>query len=369
MTISPDAIARYRLHCLGLIPGSPLYQLSDPAGVAHHHLAMQGQDWGASQWAVGSRLPGAKLTDVLAAYDDGHIVRSWPMRGTVHVVSAEDLPWMLRLMGVRVLSGVQRRWEYLGINEQMLERARDVAVELLRGGRRCLRSEFAAAIEESGIDLQGQRNYHTIWYLAQTGTICNGPTRDGEQELVLLDEWIKNPRVLSRDEALAELGIRYITSHGPATVDDLVHWTKLTKRDCKTAFEANEDELVKLTYNYATYFMRRDHLEVLSELDVSIEPRVLALTAFDEHLLGYKDRSAVLDPKYANLVDPARNGVFRPTIVANGRVVATWKKTRRTNALKIEISPFTRITAKDRKDAMIALERYGAFYDTAVAVT
>ena len=95
-TFSADEIARLRLQALGLV-GDPV--ASDPVGVVAHHLAMQAQDFPASRWAVGSRLPESTEADVLAAYDARTIVRSWPMRGTVHAVAAEDLPWMLEHLG------------------------------------------------------------------------------------------------------------------------------------------------------------------------------------------------------------------------------------------------------------------------------
>jgi hypothetical protein len=129
---SAPQIARLRLQALGLV-GRPEVA-SDPAGVVAHHLAMQAQNFPASRWAVGSRLSGSTEADVVAAYDAGSIVRSWPMRGTVHVVAARDLPWMLEHLGPRALTGVRGRWDRLGIDEVFLERAREVAQELLRGG-------------------------------------------------------------------------------------------------------------------------------------------------------------------------------------------------------------------------------------------
>jgi hypothetical protein len=118
-------VARLRMQALGLAGRS--VPDATPRGIVAHHLAMQAQDFAASRWAIGSRALGLTEADVIAAYDRGDIVRSWPMRGTVHVTLAEDLPWMLDLMGVRALSGVERRREQLGIDEPWLERARDVA--------------------------------------------------------------------------------------------------------------------------------------------------------------------------------------------------------------------------------------------------
>jgi hypothetical protein len=364
-SLTAPRIARLRLQSLGLVGAPPA---DEPAGIVRHHLAMQAQDFKASRWAVGSRLPGSTDAAILAAYDAGTLVRSWPMRGTVHVVAAEDLPWMMELMGPKALSGVKRRWEYLGIVEEVMERARDVAVQLLSGGGRCTREEWGVAVEEAGLDLKGLRSYHTIWYLSQTGTLVQGPTRDGEQELVLLDEWIPNPRRLSRDEALRELGVRYLQARGPATVDDLTHWSGLGKIDCRKALAPEEGVIEVVEGPGGPYHLAAGTLERLDPDSADADAAVLALPAFDEHLLGYRVRDAVLDPAHATLVDPGRNGVFRWTLVADGRVVGTWKRTPRARRTVIDITPFVRIPPRVRKAVPGALERWGAFAGTAVEV-
>ncbi|MGL6279196.1 MAG: winged helix DNA-binding domain-containing protein [Gaiella sp.] len=360
-------IARLRLQALGLVDGVGPPRTS-PRDVVAHHLAMQAQDWGASRWAIGSRLAEASDADVLAAYDSGAIVRSWPMRGTVHVILAEDLPWLLELAGTRALAGVQRRWDSLGIDEAMLERAREVTVERLRGGRRCTRAELVETLTEADLDLTGQRAYHTVWYLAQTGTLVQGPTAGGEHLLVLLDEWIPAPRRLGRDDALAELGLRYLRARGPASIDDLAHWTKLGKRECAAAMAANSDLLVEVRRGGERLHMTREAFETLDPDSAAARDATLALAAFDEHLLGYRDRSDVLADEHATLVDPGRNGVFRWTIVERARVVATWSRTRRARGVVVELAPFRRSSAAFERRAGAAIARWGAFGGTPTAL-
>jgi hypothetical protein len=363
---SAPQIARLRLQALGLAGRPPV--AAGPEGVVSHHLAMQGQDFPASRWAVGSRLPGCTEADVLAAYDAGTIVRSWPMRGTVHVVAAGDLPWMLEHVGPRALMGVERRWEYLGIDEPFLERARDVATALLGGGGRATRSEFTEACREAGLEMTGQRSYHAAWYLSQTGTLVHGPVRDGDHELVLLDEWIPEARTLDRPEALRELGVRYLAARGPATVDDLVHWTKLTKSDARKALEADGETIVEVDGPGGPYRMLAEHLDTLDPESPEADAAVLALAAFDEHLLGYRVRDPVLDPEHAALVDPGRNGVFRWTLVAGGRVVATWKRIRRTHHVVAEVNPFGSLAGAVRDQIPGAIGAWGRFAGVEVRV-
>jgi hypothetical protein len=365
-SFSASQIARLRLQALGLARRSPVAQ--DPVGVVNHHLAMQAQDFPASQWAVGSRLPGSTRADILAAYDAGAIVRSWPMRGTMHAVAARDLPWMLEHLGPRALMGVRRRWDYLGIDEPFLERAREVALGLLQGGGRATRTEFTEACREAGLEMTGQRSYHAAWYLSQTGTLVHGPTRNGEHALVLLEEWIPEPRNLDRPSALRELGTRYLTARGPTTLDDLVHWTKLTKADVQRALEVDGERIVEVDGPGGPYRMLAPHLDTLDPGSPEAGQSVLALAAFDEHLLGYRVRDCVLDPEHATLVDPGRNGVFRWTLVAGGRVVGTWKRIRRTHHVLVELTPFAPLPQRVRMAIPGAVEAWGRFAGVKVQV-
>lgn len=331
---------------------------------------MQGQDFPASRWAVGSRLPGCTEADVVAAFDAGAIVRSWPMRGTMHVVAARDLPWMLEHVGTRALMGVERRRAYLGIDEAFLERARDVALELLAGGARATRVEFTEACRDAGLDMTGQRSYHTAWYLSQTGTLVHGPVRGADHELVLLDDWITEPRTFDRPDALRELGVRYLTGRGPATVDDLVHWTKLTKTDARKALAPDGEVIVEVEGPGGPYAMLAEHLDTLDPGSPEADAAVLALAGFDEHLLGYRVRDSQLDPEHADRVDPGRNGVFRWTVVAGGRVVATWARTRRARGVAVEVTPFGPLPARVRDAVPAAIGAWGRFagVDTEVSI-
>jgi len=365
-TFTAPEIARLRLQALGLVGRTSPFD--GPAGVAAHHLAMQAQDFRASRWAIGSRLAESTDAEVRAAYERGALVRSWPMRGTVHVTQARDLPWMLALMGERALVGVARRREHLGIDEAFLERARDVAVARLRGGGRCTRAELAEACTQAGLDVSGQRLYHTVWYLSQTRTLVQGPVRDQDHQLVLFDEWIRDAPDLSRPEALRELAVRYLRGHAPAALPDLEHWTKLTRRDCRAAFAAARDAVVEVDGPGGTYWMLTEQLDTFDPGSPEADAAVLALAAFDEHLLGYRVRDAVLDPAFANRIAPGRNGVFRWTVVAGARVVATWGRVRRTHDTLAEVAPFHPLDPATRAAATAAIARWGHFADTPVEV-
>ena len=286
--------------------------------------AAQGQDYPGAVTSVALRTSGRSRAGVLAALDRGELVRSWPMRGTLHLTAAEDLPWLLDLLGERALAGLAKRRAHLELTDADVARACDAVVAALSGGRRLTRAELLAAIEAAGVPVTGQRGYHLLWFAAQTGSTCLGPTADGDQLFVLLDEWVPSPRRLDRDEALAELATRFVTGHGPATVQDLARWSGLTVRDARAGLASVRDRLASMTVDGTEYLLDPATPELLAACREEARGTFL-LPGFDEFVLGYGDRSAVLDPAFATRIVPGGNGMFLSTVVVDGRVVGTWR--------------------------------------------
>ncbi|MDG3016465.1 winged helix DNA-binding domain-containing protein [Speluncibacter jeojiensis] len=310
--------------------------------------AMQAQDYPGALTSVALRTAGPGRESVLAALDSGEVVRSWPMRGTLHFVLAEDLPWMLALTGPRTLSGAAARHRGLGIDEAAVNHARDVAVGALAGGGRLDQRDLMDVWERAGIATADQRGRHLIWTLSLTGAVCLGPVRDGRQQVVLLDEWVPAPRVLSEEEALGEWVLRYFRSHGPATLKDFGWWTKLTVRQAKAGLAQVIDQLARIEVDGVEYYMDPRTPELLGEHRNDARA-VHLLPGFDEFILGYRDRSAAVDPRFSELLCPGGNGMFFPTVVDGGQVVGTWKRNGRKSGEPVHASAFTRFSARVEK--------------------
>jgi hypothetical protein len=314
------------------------------AGAVRALTAVQAQDYPGALTSVGLRTTGRRRSDVEAALDAGELVRSWPMRGTLHVVAADDLRWLLDLLTARVVAGSAGRRTGLGLTDADTERAETVAVAALGGGRRLRREALLAAFADGGLDISGQRGYHLLWYLAQTGVLCLGPTDGSQQLFVLLDDWLPSGRPRDRAEALGELALRYFTSHGPASVRDLARWGGLTLGDARSGLALVRSQLDSVEVDGVEYFLAPETTELLAA--VRDEARgVFLLPGFDEFVLGYGDRSAVLAPEFADRIVPGNNGMFRPTVVSGGHVVGTWAWTGRGERRTVTATPFTAFSA------------------------
>jgi Winged helix DNA-binding domain len=311
-------VAQLRLAAQQLVPNAAN---ATPVAIVRHMLAMQGQDLPGVKWAIGVRAPGLTVADVDAAFAARELVRSWPLRGTLHVVAAEDLKWLLALAADKTVATAHKRRLQLGLDDKVLRKIRDVAERALAGGKRLSRDALIDAWNRAKLDAEPHRAYHAIWHLAHHAVICQGP----DEEFVLVDEWIAKHRSYDRDEALGELVRRYFIGHGPATLADLARWIKLPQRDLKLGLEVARNQLVEV-----------DDMYMAPELAAAKPLPCLLLPGFDELLLGYEDRTATIDKARESNIVPGGNGIFKATVVAGGRVVGTWKRKDRAKEIVVE---------------------------------
>jgi hypothetical protein len=346
-------------------------------------LAIQAQDFAQALWAIALRTAAPSATgvlttdvsatgssttdsatvparsDVLAALERGHVVRTLPMRGTLHFVPAEDLRWMLSLTAQRSLQSVATRFRSLGLDQNTLDHAAAIARAGLEGNRTLSRDQFMKLLASEGLAPDGQRGYHVIFYLSQLALVCWGPPLGTQQGLVLVDEWIPPSRLLTRDEALREFAVRYFTGHGPATERDFAWWTKLTLTDARAAIASAASQLTELTHQGTSYWIATSELDAATESP--LDPAVHLLPGFDEYLLGYQDRSLMLAAEHAPRIVSGSNGIFLPMIVADGRVVGTWRRIRNSTTAEVEAEHFEQATPSQHAGFERAAAEYRRF--------
>ncbi len=316
-----------------------------PEEVVRHLGAIQAQDYANALWAIGQRTKSATVEDVERAIEAGKIVRTWPMRGTIHFIPAEDAKWMLKLSAERMLKLDSRRMDRLELTEENMEQCKQLFYDELSGGKRLTRPQMLNLLEESGISTKNQRGYHILWYTSIIGLICQGPVQDKQPTFVLLDEWIPNSKALSKEESLATFAKKYFPSHGPATLHDFAWWSGLTMKDARLALELAKPELISQEIDGIEYWMGEGTLD----LQTTHQSSVHLLPAYDEYLTGYKDRSAVLTKEHATKIVPGNNGIFLPTLVIDGQVVGIWKRKLKKNAVEITLHPFMQIDGLEEK--------------------
>jgi winged helix DNA-binding protein len=350
MTISD--IARFRLHNQQIAEAT----FEQPGAVVAWLGAVQAQDYSGALWAVGLRMRNAVEADIERAIASRTIIRTWPMRGTLHFVAAADVRWMLELLTPRlVANSAHFLLRDFDLDESAFARSKDLVARALQGGGRLTRNAMYKTLEAGGISAAGNGGRHILWRLAQDGLICFGPYEGKQQTFVLLDEWAPKAKPMSRDESLAELAKRYFTSHGPATLHDFVWWSGLTAADARAAIDMAKRSLAQETVNGQTYWLASS-----TPAKKDRAPAAYMLPAFDEYTVAYKDRSAALDPAYTKQANSG-NGMLYPTMVVDGRVVGTWKRALKKDTLAISQSPFAKLKRAEAGALAEAASRYGKF--------
>jgi hypothetical protein len=336
-------------------------RLEHPAEVVRWLAAVQAQDYGQALWAIGARLRAGSLKQVEDAIADRQIVRTWLMRGTIHFAPPEDVRWLLALVAPRLVADDARRCAQLGLTTADIARSAELLGKALAGDRRLSRPEVMGLLEREGIKTGGGRGYHILWRLAQDALICGGPVQGKQGTFVLLDDWA--PRASSRDlsgeEALSVLAARFAASRGPVTDHDLARWAGITLADARSGLHgAGGPALATRSFGGVDYWVAADHAD--DAVPAAGRRKAFLLAGFDEYMLGYKDRDALIAREHASRVVPGGNGIFRPIVVVGGQIVGTWARTVRAKGLTLTVQPFS-ASRKLAEQVMSEANRHRAF--------
>lgn len=318
--------------------------------------AMQAQDYSGALWAIGLRLPSSTRQDIEQAIAEQQIVRTWPMRGTLHFVAAKDIRWMLQLLTPRVIKSCAARYRRLELEDATFERSRQLFINALQGDKQLTRSAMFRLLEAAGIAAAGQRGIHILCRLCQEGLLCFGAHLGKEPSFALLDEWVPQVPDQTREASLAALTWRYFSSHGPATIEDFAWWSGLTKADVRAGLAMNTKTLVSLVRAGKNYW-----LDGCATAYNSSASNAYLLPGFDEYMLGYTDRSIALDTLHSQKVVPGNNGMFLPTTVIDGKIEGLWKRVTTSKKIVITLAPFTSLSQADIHALQQQGQRYGEF--------
>jgi len=324
-----------------------------PAEVVAHFGAVQAQEYLPALWAVGQRTVGATEAIIEQAILDRQLVRTWPLRGTIHFVTPADIRWLLALSALRQLRMTPRQ-QQLGLDEAMFAQSRRVVAGALSDGQPRPRPELRQALDDAGISTAGQRGIHILARLAQEGLICIGPRQGKQHTFVLLDAWLPPARTLTRDEALAELARRYFVSHGPATLKDYTWWSGLAAAEARAGLAMVKGQLERDVVGREEYWFAAPPVGELPSSSAHLLP------FYDEYLVAYKDRRAVL-PSERNALADFRNIIFHQPILVDGRVAGAWLRELKADTVILRPTLFQRLTGAERNALGAAAERYGAF--------
>jgi DNA glycosylase AlkZ-like len=300
-------------------------------------------------------MDGASEAELDRAFDAGDFVRTHVMRPTWHFVAPEDLRWLLALTAPRVRQASAYQYRLLGIDDALLARCRKVVERALRGGNALTREELGTRLSDAGIEATGARLAYLVGGGELTGLLCSGPRRGRRQTYALLEERLPPAPPRTPDEALAELGRRYVEGHGPAQVADLSWWSGLTLTDARRALEAATPPLLRETRDDRTFWT--------SPVEPSTEqgsPVVHLLPNYDELLVAFRDRRDAFDPA---LPAAARvpQVILGHVVVRDGLVIGSYRRRDEASATSLETTMHVTLGEAERAALHGAVERFAAF--------
>jgi DNA glycosylase AlkZ-like len=349
-----------RTHAQGLGGDRP----PNVADAVRRVVGLQAQDVRANRLAVRVRTSGLTHSDVDGAVGTREVVRTWAMRGTLHMLAAEDVGWITRLLGPRFAKSLTRRRLQLGLDEETCARGVAAVEAVLAETGPLTRAELVARIADRGValDPRSQAPAHLVGYAAMIGLVCRGPELDrDEPSYVLVRDWVDEQPRLTEEEGLARLARRYLAGYGPASAEDFAAWSGLPLGSARAGLAAIQGELEPVTAAGERAF----RLVGGDSVPAEGRPVVRLLGHFDTYLLGYRGRRLAVPAEFDRRIQSG-GGFIMPAVLVDGRAVGTWRQTRAKDRSRVTIEPFTRIPERLRAALRDELDDLGRFLDTSV---
>ena len=338
ITLSRHDAHRLRLHAqgLGTQRGGTVSETARSAG------AIQAQDRLGEQLGVGTRSTNLTAADVdQARLADRTVVRNWLMRGTLHLVPAEDLRWTLDLLGEAMDAKAHKRRRDLGISDDDHANVLDFLRKELAVKGPMTRSEIGEALRTAGLPWEGQATPHLLRTASLLGVACFGPDRDGDTTHVLIDDWL--PLVDPPPDPGAELARRYFAAYGPATQSDFRWWSGLPAADARGAMKAIAHDLAEVNVEGQSMWMMPEAVAKIDEVLAGPRGVLRVLGPFDPYVLGYAKRDLDVPDHLLKRIN-AGGGMIRSCVLIDGRLVGTWDSRRRARGLTVKVTCFEELT-------------------------
>ena len=280
------------------------------------------------------------------------LVKTWLMRGTLHLARSADLPIYTAAMSSYTLRNMATWLKYLKVREPELLHLFDRIGQSLNGTP--LTREELIAIVGKGQSEHINRAMRSGWGsvlkpAARRGWLCFGPNRGQSVTFVRPESWLGSWRELDQADALADAARRYLRAYGPATKQDFARWWGMWPGVGPGAWAALKDKLVNVSVEGQVAQMLRSDLDQIAKL-AAAQPNTQLLPGFDPYLMGHASRDHLFDMAHRWKVSRI-SGWISPVILVDGRVLGVWSHTIARQRMKVELTPFAPLKPRVVKQA------------------
>jgi len=312
-------------------------QLLDPIGtssapeVVRRLCGVQAQVASSAELAVRVRRTSSRRGEVARALAEGRLIKTWAMRGTLHLLTPEDGGAVLSLMAAG-RSWERPSWErYFGMTNKHWDTLRPAVREALDGKLLTRDELIAAVVAQRGLGHLGEAlrsGWGTLLKpLAWQGDLCFGPSRGNRvtftRPLAASSRWggVRGP-----DDAAPIVIVGYFGAYGPATIENFRSWLsrgRISARQIRTWFSALGDRLVEVEVEGRRVLILAEHREELAAAKPSKTVRLLP--GFDQYVMGPGTEDGHVVPAKRRMAVSKQSGWISPIVVAGGSVKGTWE--------------------------------------------
>jgi hypothetical protein len=295
-----------------------------------------------------------------ALWKDKTLVKTWLMRGTLHLVPAKDLPLFSAALGVY---GMRNTNAWLKFMQISLAELTDLiaAIGDALDGQALTREELIAKVGK-GRSERIQLALRSGWGgvlkpVARQGLLCFGPSRGQSVTFVRPQKWLGSWRRLDPQRSLVEIARRYLRAYGPATPKDFTRWWGTWPGVGKTAWAGLAQELAPVSIAGQRADMLASDLDRIAAM--TMQPSVRVLPPFDPYLMGYSSRDHLFAAEHSSRVSRTA-GWISAVVLVDGRVVATWTHTVVKRGLAVTVEPFRKLSPSTVKELRVRFDTVAA---------
>jgi hypothetical protein len=341
-----------------------------PQDVVRSLTAMQAQEFGYAKWSVAQRC-GQMKAAVEEALVNGAILRTHVLRPTWHFVAAQDIRWLTELTGPRVNAAVAAYYRNLELDDKIFARSAKV---LARAVERCqyrTRPELADVLWKNKLPADNLQVICILMHAELDAILCSGPCRGKQRTYAAVEDRAPNARRLHADEALAEITLRYFTTHGPATLKDFRWWSSLKAGQVRAGLEAVQSQLEHETIDGQTFWFHPAN----APAPPPPSPRIDLVQVYDECFMSYTESRPYM-------VDKSATGKhkFSHPVILNGRYIGSWVQKSRapksgtpTSSMQskphtVRINLLKPLTRPIKRALQEAVERYQSYLGAPISM-
>jgi len=324
----------------------------------------------AAELSIGLRLVGVTRADVREAlWTERSLVKTFGPRGTVHLLSAQDLPWWTAALSAIPPTRTSQAKDVRLTPEQTEAVVEAIAVAL-DAAELTIDELSEAVIADTGpwagdLVMPAFGGMWPRWRMALTtaaerGVLCFGPNRGRNVTYANPRRWLPGFRPADRQTALAEVVRRYLYAYGPATPQHFAQWLGAPRRWATELFDSLSSELQQVEVDGTLVWLAAGDTTVPGTAPQGVR----LLPYFDVYTVGCQPRELLFPGRSAEraLTPSGQAGNF-PVLLIDGTVAGVWHQRRSGRKLDITVEPFDQLTAMQRRELDDQVERIGEFLD------